>query len=800
MQLSPGDRLDDRYEILRLLGAGGMGEVYQARDLRLGREVAIKVLPEHLAAEAEALKRFEWEARILAALSHPNIRALHDLGHEEGFHFAVMEYLEGETLRRRMEDGPLPAPEALKVAESLAEGLAAAHAKGVIHRDLKPENVFFTADGQLKILDFGLARLAPGQGPGHLQSDRMLETQPGLVMGTVGYMAPEQVRGQALDARCDLFAFGCLLFEMLMNQRPFEGETVPEVLAAILKDPAPPVAGPPELRRFVAACLEKDLFRRVAGAREAAITIRELRALYPASGSVAHPTAPLPRISAPQDISTEALAVTVTARDLASSSLPKERGLLRRLADLWPFRSKTIDAIAVLPFEHSSRDVEMAYLAEGLAEGLIERLALVPGLRVAPWSAVFRLRASEVDFQELGRRLRVQAILTGRVAHRGTELSVSAELLEVRTLSHLWGEQYQRAFSALMEVQQELCTRIAARLRMRVSGEVQRQMIAAPTEDSEAFRLYLKGRHAWRMRGADALQRAVEAFQEALERDPGFALAYAGLADAYTLLSFLVGVIAPMDAMPKARAAAQKALELRPDLAEAHASMGMILESFEWDWAGAEREHLRALELGPDNPNLHHRYGMHLLYRRRFDEAARRFQEALRLDPLSPLIQVAQGLPAHFGGRPADAIPAFRQTIALTPQFLIGHLMLGLALEQDGQSEEAIASFSRARDIAETPDGLAMLGHALACVGRVEEAEAILARLKELSATRYVNDYGRALIRLALGDRDRALLGLERAADRRCELLVYLAIDPRVDMLRQEPRFQTLVKRVGLAG
>ncbi|HJU84135.1 MAG TPA: protein kinase [Holophagaceae bacterium] len=797
MQLAPGARLDDRYEILRLLGTGGMGEVYQARDQRLGRDVAIKVLPEHLAADGDALQRFEWEAKILAALSHPNIRALHDLGHGEGMHFAVMEFLEGQTLRRRLEDGPLPAPEALKVAELLAEGLAAAHAKGVIHRDLKPENIFFTTDGQVKILDFGLARLVAGESPAHLQSDRMLETQPGLVMGTVGYMSPEQVRGQALDGRCDLFAFGCLLFEMLMNQRPFEGETVPEVLAAILKDPAPPVTGSPELRRFVASCLEKDLHRRMAGAREAAAALREIRALHPLSGALAEPTAPLRQLDPDsRELPTQALPATLAA---ASTALRTGPGFWRRLAGFWPFRSRAIDAIAVLPFRSRAGDLEAEYLAEGLSEGLIDRLSQLPGLRVAPWSSVFRLRGQDLDLQELGRHLRVQAILTGRVSHRGNELSVSAELLEVRTMSHLWGEQYQRAFSALMEVQQELCTRIAARLRSRVSGEVQERIAAVPTEDPEAYRLYLKGRHAWRLRSADALRQAVEAFQEALARDSEFALAYAGLADAYTLLSFLVGVIAPQDAMPQAQAAARRALELGPGLAEAHASLGMILESFEWDWAGAECELRRALELGPDNPNLHHRLGMHLLYRGRFEEAAAAFARAMKLDPLSPLIQVAQGLAPHFGRRPEEALHAFRQAVALSPQFIIAHLMLGLAFVQAGQLDEAIASFGRARAIAETPDGLAMLGHALALAGRRGEAEEVLARLAHLGASRYVNDYGPAVIRLALGETEAALRGLERAVERRCELLVYLGIDPRLEALRGDPRFQALQARVGLA-
>ena len=797
MPFSPDVLLDGRYEILRLLGTGGMGEVYQARDQRLGREVAIKVLPLHLAEDPEALKRFEWEARILAALSHPNLRALYDLGQVDGVHFAILELLEGETLRRRMETGALPMEEVFKVGSHMLDGLAAAHAKGIIHRDLKPENIFFTTDGNVKILDFGLARLAPGEGPGHLQSDHSLDTQPGLVLGTVGYMAPEQVRGRELDARCDLFAFGCLFFEMVMEHRPFGGASVPEVLASILRDPAPPLHGPPELRRFVERCLEKDPLNRISSAREAAQSMQEIRALLLGSGSLLRMTSPIPKLQA-EDLPTQALP-TFLAKEKAGSRRGRGGGLLSRWTAWWPFRSKRVDAIAVVPFENSSRDAEMDYLGEGLVEGLIERLSLVPGLRVAPWSAVVPLRKGGYDLRELGAQLGVQAILTGRLSYRGDELSVNAELLDVRTLSHLWGDHYLRPYAALMDIQLEIGTRVTERLKKRVTGEVRDKLAAVPSEDSEAFDLYLKGRHEWRSRTAEGLQRAVVSFQSSIERDPKFAPAYAGLADAYTLLSFLVGVIAPLDAMPQARAAAQRALELRPDLAEAHASLAMILESHDWDWQGAEREHRRALELAQDMPHLHHRYGLHLLYRGRFEEAAASFKEAARLDPLSPLFQVAKGLPAHFGRRSVEAITDFRHAVTLTPNFLIAHLMLGLALLERGKFEEAIAAFENGMDLAVTPDGLAMLGFALAKVGRNESANEILARLDELGTSRYVNDYGRALIHLALGDREQALAGLERAAEARCELLVYLGIDPRLDPIRAEPRFHDLMVRVGLA-
>ncbi|MDE3245046.1 MAG: protein kinase [Acidobacteriota bacterium] len=801
MRLDSGRLLDGRYLIVCPLGSGGMGEVYQAKDQRLGRDVAIKVLPENLAQAPDSLARFEWEARVLAALSHPNIRAIHDLSKDGDLNFAVMEYLEGVTLRHRLEAQAMPLEEALGVAAEIAEGLAAAHAKGVIHRDLKPENIFFTAGGQVKILDFGLARMEERLAAGRQLPVRPLETQPGLVMGTASYMAPEQVRGEVLDARCDVFAFGCLLHEMITGRRAFPGETVAEIVAAVLKDEPPslvhPGSGiPPDVAALVEGCLAKDVWRRLQGMKEVAATLRSLhqgtKGSGPLSGSFS--------LNGSGSLRSEELTSGIPSQGHRAHGAGPGPSLAHRLrhglARLWPFRTKAIRSLAVLPFLNTSGDAGAEYLGDGIAETLIERLSRLPDLRIASWSAVSRFKQPDMDLSSVGRELQVRALLTGRVSHRGRELTVSAELVDARTSSHLWGESYSRSFSDLLGLQQEISTRIAEKLRTKLSGEIQAQLAQGPTEDPEAFQLYLKGRHAWRKRTADALQKAVEHFQAAIDHDPNYALAYAGLADAYALLSFLVGVMAPLDALPRAKAAAEKALDLDPGLADAYASMGMILESFEWDWTGAERCHRRALQLAPVNPNLHHRLGMHLLYRSRFDEALACFSQAQELDPLAPLFHVGPGLPCYFQHHGDAAVKEFKRATVLAPGFLIAHLMLGLALVQQGSFDEAIRAFEAANAIAPTPDGLAMLGHAHGRAGHSDQARELLLRLKQMAATRYVSAYGLAVLHLGLGDAERALAHLELAVQQRCELLVYVGIDPRLDELRNDERFQAIQRRV----
>jgi serine/threonine protein kinase/Tfp pilus assembly protein PilF len=802
MPLEPGLCLDARYEIADLLGTGGMGEVYRAKDLKLGRTVALKVLPSMMALQDDSLARFRWEARVLASLSHPHIRAIHDLVEAGGLHFAVMEYLEGQTLRHRLESGPLRQAEALAVAADLAEGLAAAHAKGIIHRDLKPENVFFTTEGQVKILDFGLARREATAPPIQDDTDALLETQPGLIMGTVHYMAPEQIRSLPLDARADLFAFGCVLFEMLTGNRPFDGRTVGDIIAAVLKDaPAIPAPGPASgwpkgLTDLLWRCLSKDRETRIQTAAEIEAILRALRGTGERGtvrGAVGGAT--------DRDETTRALAVNLPEplagkRDAGALPPQPSGGLLARLGRLWPFRSREIDSLAVIPFENLSKDPSAEYLAEGLPEGLMERLAQMGGLRLAAFSAASRLRRE--DPVTLGERLGVRAVLMGKVHQRNGELVVSAELVDTRSGSHLWGATFQQPEAGLVDLQLDMGRRIVEALRGRISSGAKAVLAASPTADPEALRLVMRGRHAWRSRTEEGLRQAVTHFQAALALDEHFALAYAGLAEAYALLCFLVGVMAPVDALPKAEAAAHKALDLDPNLAEAHTSLAMVLESWRWDWPAAEAAHRRAIALERGNPNLHHRLGMHLLYRGRFKEARVAYSEALRLDPLSPLFQVGMALPAFFEGDAAGAAKSFHQVTVLAPAFPIAQVMLGLAREQAGEPAEAIAAFQAAHALSRSPDALSMEAHTCARLGDTDRARALLAELDALGRRRYVSPYMVAIVHQALGDTRRCLEILEAAEAARCELLVYAGIDPRLGSLRGEERFAALMARIGL--
>ncbi|MBI3697620.1 MAG: protein kinase [Acidobacteria bacterium] len=551
MPLPAGMRLGP-YEILAPIGAGGMGEVYRARDSRLGREVAIKVLPEHLAQDPQALARFEREAKAVAALSHHNILAIHDVGREQGVSYAVTELLEGDTLRSGLDRGPLPWRKAVEIGVAVAEGLSAAHAKGIIHRDLKPGNIFLTSDGRVKVLDFGLARFNP---PSAAQSEPVAQTatEAGTVMGTPGYMSPEQVRGVPVGPGSDIFSLGCVLYEMVSGRRAFSGKTPVETLSAVLKDHPAELASsgkqiPLELDRLISHCLEKNPEERFQSARDLAF---DMKSILGGSG-VASPPAP----------------------------------------------GKALDSIAVLPFANASREPDAEYLSDGITESIINSLAQIAQLRVMPRSTVFRYKGQEVDPQAVGRELNARMVLTGRVILRGETLVVGMELVDVAQGSQLWGERYNRKLADIFAVEEEIARKISESLRMRLSGEEKKRLAKRFTENTEAYQLYLKGRHYWVKRTPDSMKKGIEYFQQAIEKDPGYALAYAGVADCYSILS-TYGAVSPREGWAKAKAAAAAAVALDPELAEGHTSLAFIRGFADWDWVAAEEECRRAIELNP---------------------------------------------------------------------------------------------------------------------------------------------------------------------------------------------------------
>jgi len=792
-----------------------MGEVYRAWDLRLEREVAIKVLPSHLAGEPEMLARFEREAKAVAALSHPNILAIHDFGREKDFCFAVMELLEGETLRSRLERSPLPWREALEIGTGVAEGLAASHSKGIIHRDLKPDNIFLTFDGRVKILDFGLARVATPFSSSQetlatLRTPRRpATTEPGTVMGTFGYMSPEQARGEQVGVCSDIFALGCVLYEMVTGRQAFARPTAAESIAAVLKEDPPefksfagggvggaapqgaapgegPETVPPEFQRVIFRCLQKKPADRFQSARELAAALKAIERASVSSQPQASPAPAEPAKTGARKVRMLGMAAAVAAvvaGALAFFSLE---------------RRQSIDSLAVLPFINASHDPNAEYLSDGITEGIINNLSQLPNLGVMSRSSVFRYKGKEADPEAVGRDLHVRAVLVGRIVRIGENLSVSAELVDTRTNQQIWGEQYNRKFSDLMAVQGEITREISDRLRLRLSGEDKARIARRPTENAEAYQLYLQGRYQWNKRTLDGMQQSIDLFQQAISKDEHYALAYAGLADSYALLADY-NVLPAREVMPRAKTAAMKALELDDRLAEAHASLGWAKLSHDWVWQDAEKEFNRSIELNPNYATAHQWYGEYLTIMGRFDEALKEMNRSVELDPFSLVANTAAGSALYYAGRYDQAIEQLRKCIAMDQNFGPAHLFLGRAFKQKAAYAEASAEVQRALDLSGGGSNeLAALGHTFAIAGRTLDAVKILDDLKERSKQTYVQPVGIAGIYIGLGDKDRAFEWLQRAYEDRSGWLIYLNVDPMFHPLRQDPRFRELIRRVGL--
>jgi serine/threonine-protein kinase len=755
-----------RYEVLAPLGAGGMGEVYRARDLRLGREVAVKVLPEHLADEPSALARFEREARAIAALSHPNLLAIYDFGSDGGVSFAVTELLHGETLRGALVPGPLPWRRAAEVGAALAEGLAAAHSRGIVHRDLKPDNVFVTSEGRIKILDFGLARWVEEQSGGETTSAPTTPdpTRPGTVLGTVGYMAPEQVRGEPADARSDIFAFGCVLHEMLAGRPAFTGSSAAERMAAILRDEPPPVTRvnadvPPDLERLVARCLEKSAAKRPASAAELVPLLRDL-----ASAGMSDPTV------------------------VAQSPLrpPTKRAP----------RSKSL---AVLPFANPGGDPEMEYLTEGITESLINDLTQLRRLRVMATSTMFRFRG-DADPQEVGRQLGVGTVLSGRVTPRGSLLAISVELVDASNGFRLWGARYDRPIADLVGVQEEIAREISSSLKLTLEPEHKKRMAKRYAADAEAYPLYLKGRYHWNKSTVPGIRKAIEYFEQAIEKDAAYALAWAGLSDCWAALGMdRFAALPPLEALPKAKAAARRALEIDDRLADAHTSLAYA-EVLDWEWAKAEQDFRRAIRLNPEYALAHRFYGFLLGSLGRFDEAIVEYERALAIDPLSLIINGDYGWAFYSARRYDEAIDQLLRTVEMDPAFPQTYLWLGLACMGAGKLTESAEAFAEgARLTNGSPTMLAGLAQSRAQAGDRGDAERILAEMKERAKTGYVPMVAMVQLHLALGDVDGTFEWLDRAFAYRASFLVPMKEYPFLDPVRDDPRFQEMLRGAGHA-
>ena len=843
MTLATGTTLG-HYEIRSRLGAGGMGEVYLAEDTKLDRKVALKILPSDVAANQERMRRFVQEAKAAAALNHPHIAHVYEIGESAGIRYMALEYVEGSTLREKIYSERTELRKLLRYLQQAAEGLAKAHAAGIVHRDLKPDNIMVTRDGHAKILDFGLAKLLEptAQSGRSSESDSEVSTVlldslsiPGVVLGTVGYMSPEQAMGKTseIDCRSDIFSFGCILFEAVTGHRAFHGKEPLDSLHQIIYGPTPRIKdfnanAPDELQRIVRRCLAKDADDRYQTIKDVAIELKELRREIEGSEldtgvpqSATEATRQSAAERAPREASgtaTAGLSASMSTRASSAEYIVSEIKqhkirtavisalILIAVAGIAKYlngrNSETaINSIAVLPFDNQNRDQDTEYLSDGLTESIINRLIQVPNLRVISRGSVFRYKGRNVDPIAVGNELGVRTILMGRLLQRGDGLSVSVELVDVRDNKQLWGERYERKVSDLLSVQREIASEISSSLRLKLSGSEENRINKRYTDNPEAYQLYLKGRFYWNKRTEEGVRKGIEYFQQAIEKDPTYALAYTGIADCYSLetLHIDVGSLSPSEAAPKAKAAAMKALEMDDTLAEAHTSLAFIKLNFDWDWADTEREFKRALELNPNHENAHHWYSHYLMAMGRIEESFVESKRALELDPLGVILNVHLGW-HYMNARQYDrAIEQLKKAIEMDPNFGVAHWYLGLSYDHEGMYPEAENELRKAKELLKDNEAVAAdLGHVYAVSGRKDEARKVIDELKELSKRKYVSSYHVALIYLGLGEKDQAFEWLENAYRERSDLLVYLRVEPRLDSLRSDPRFVELVRRVGL--
>lgn len=766
----PADSVIGHYRIVSKIGAGGMGEVFLAEDTKLERQVAIKVLPEEIAADTVRIQRFVGEARAASALSHPNILTIYEIGETDGRRFMVTEYVKGQTLGDFLEHEHPPIPEILNIAVQIASALEAAHAAGIVHRDIKPDNIMVRRDGIIKLLDFGLAKQRASENSeiDHEGKTKLLaKTQAGMIMGTVGYMSPEQARGRETDAQTDIWSFGCVLYEMLTGKQPFHGDTVTDVLANIIHREPDSIRlhrkdVPAEIERIVSKAISKSKDERYAATSDLYAELKQLQTRMLVDAELGRTR-------------------EMESTDFAES-LPK------------------VNSIAVLPFADIGSEEDNKYFADGLTEEIIASLSKLQTLKVISQSSTMRYVKEGKSHKQAADDLGAQYLLEGSVRRHGNNLRITAHLVDTNRDTYIWAETYRGTIEDIFDIQEKVAAEIVRALQLRLSPDEAENLKKRYTQNTEAYQLYLQGRFFWNKRTEDGIKTAIRYFEQAIKIDGQYALAWAGVADSYALLGEY-GKISRKKLYPKAELAVSKALEIDNSLAEGHTSLASLLMLNKWDWAGAEKEFKIALELNPNYATAYHWYSQLVLNRGKFEEAIAMISRAAELDPISQGILKDKGITLYYSRCYDDAIEIAGKALEIDPNFGPSYRLLSLAYQGKGMFDEAVVENKRWSDLTgnkvEFTFSLAQL---YAVMGRRDEAlELAVVAEKDRSKSDQGNR-GLALIYACLGENDKAFNWLEKGYARREESMLSLKVDPKVDSIRSDPRYSLLLRKIGLEG